>query len=115
MNLERKGKALAIFLGDADRIHGKSAYAYIVEKAREFGMAGATVTHGQMGFGGNSRIHTASILRLSEDLPVKVEIFDTPERIDAFLAMVHDDLSDGIVVTWDVEIERYRHEGNKPG
>jgi PII-like signaling protein len=112
MNLERKGKALAIYLGDADRIEGKSAYAYIVEKAREFGMAGATVTHGQMGFGGNSRIHTASILRLSEDLPVKVEIFDKPERIDAFLASIHDALTDGVAVTWEVEIERYKHQGN---
>lgn len=112
MNLERKGKALVIFVGDADKIHGKSAYAYIVEKAKEFGVAGATVTHGQMGFGGNSRIHTASILRLSEDLPVKVEIYDNPERVDAFLASIHDDLTDGIVVTWEVEVERYSHKGN---
>ncbi|HXH61941.1 MAG TPA: DUF190 domain-containing protein [Fimbriimonadaceae bacterium] len=112
MNLERIGKALAIYVGDADRIHGKSAYAYIVERAKEFGLAGATVTHGQMGFGGNSRIHTASILRLSEDLPVKIEIFDTPERVDSFLESIHDDLTDGIVVTWDVEVERYKHKGN---
>jgi PII-like signaling protein len=112
MNLESKGKALVIFLGDSDRIHGKSAYAYIVERAREFGMAGATVTHGQMGFGGNSRIHTATILRLSSDLPVRIEIYDKPERVDAFLKEIESDLGNGLVVTWDVEVVRYKHTGN---
>jgi PII-like signaling protein len=112
MNLERNGRALAIFLGDSDRINGHSAYKFIVEQAREFGLAGATVTHGQMGFGGNSVIHTASILRLSQDLPVRIEIFDSPEKIDAFLVSIHDILTDGVAVTWDVQIERYKHKGN---
>ena len=109
MKIEGKGKALVIFVGETDHWHHKPLYAAIVELARSKGMAGATVTRGFMGFGANSRVHTASILRLSEDLPVRIEIIDTPERIDAFLPDLDEMVQEGLVATWDVMIEKYVH------
>ena len=110
MTIEGQGKALIIFIGESDHHHKqKPLYTAIVELAREKGLAGATVTRGIMGFGATSRVHTASILRLSEDLPVRIEIFDKPERIDAFLPLLHDMVAEGLVVTYDVNIELYRH------
>ncbi len=82
-----------------------------MELARKEGLAGATVTRGIMGFGGNSRIHTASILRLSEDLPVTIRIVDTPDRIDAFLPLLEEMIQGGTVITQDVLIEKYVHNG----
>lgn len=66
-----------------------------------------------MGFGANSRIHTASILRLSEDLPVIIEIVDIPERIEEFLPVLHEMVDEGLVMTWDVQIERYVHSNQE--
>src|SRR5207247_8480225 len=109
MKIEGPGKALTIFIGEGDHWHGKPLYQAIVMKARESGLAGATVTRGLMGFGANSRVHTASILRLSEDLPMVIQIVDTPERIDAFLPVLDEMVDEGIVVTWDVVIEKYTH------
>jgi len=107
MKIEGKAKALTVYIGESDHWHGKPLYAEIVEKAREFGLAGATVTRGIMGFGANSRIHTTAILRLSEDLPVVIQIFDRPERIDAFVQILDEMVGEGLVVTWDVNVERY--------
>ena len=109
MKIEGQGKAMSIFVGEADHWHHKPLYAAIVEKAREMGLAGATVTRGIMGFGADSRMHTASILRLSEDLPVVIQIVDTPERIDAFLPVLDEMVEEGMVMTWDVTIEKYVH------
>lgn len=109
MNIAGQGKALVVFVGETDHWNGKPTYAAIVERAREAGLAGATVTRGVMGFGGNSRIHTASILRLSEDLPVVVQIIDTAERIDGFLPIVDEMVEGGMVVTWPATIVRYGH------
>jgi PII-like signaling protein len=109
MKIEGKGKALVIFVGEADHWHQKPLYAAIVERARSLGMAGATVTRGIMGFGANSRVHTASILRLSEDLPVRIEIIDTAERVDAFLPELDQMVQEGCVATWEVMIEKYVH------
>ena len=109
MKIEGSGKALTIFIGEGDHWHGKPLYQAIVMKARESGLAGATVTRGLMGFGANSRVHTASILRLSEDLPMVIQIVDTPERIDAFLPALDEMVDEGMVVTWDVVIEKYTH------
>jgi len=108
MHIEGKGKCLTIYIGESDRWHGKPLYAAIVERARAEGMAGATVQRGIMGFGKNSRIHTASIVRLSEDLPVVISIIDTPERIDAFLPMLDEMIAEGMVATWEATIEIYR-------
>jgi len=88
MKLEGDGKLLRIFLGESDRVDGKMMYEAIVRTARESGLAGATVLRGIEGFGARSRIHTAKILRLSEDLPIIVEIVDTEEKIMAFMPLV---------------------------
>lgn len=109
MKIEGPGKAVAIFVGEMDHWHGKPLYGAIVEKAREMGMAGATVTKGVMGFGAQSRIHTASILRLSEDLPVVIQIIDSAERTEKFLPVLDDMVDEGMVMTWDVTIEKYVH------
>jgi PII-like signaling protein len=108
MKIEGKAKALAIYVGESDHWHGKPLYAAIVERARELGLAGATVTRGIMGFGANSRIHTTAILRLSEDLPVVVQIVDEPTRLDGFLKELDDMVTEGMVVTWEVNVEKYR-------
>jgi hypothetical protein len=106
--IEGKGKALAVYVGESDDWHGRPLYVAIVERARELGLAGATVTRGIMGFGANSRIHTTALLRLSEDLPMVVQIVDRPDRIDGFLKELDQMVAEGMVVTWDVNIEQYR-------
>lgn len=114
MKIEGPGKCLRIFCGETDQWHGRPLYAAIVEEARAKGMAGATVTRGIMGFGARSRIHTASVLRLSEDLPIVVEIVDAADRIDAFLPRLDEMVDEGLVATWDLVIERYVH-GSESG
>ena len=85
MELKREAKLLRIFVGDSDKISGIPIYEYIVFEAKKAGLAGATVFKGFMGFGRSSRLHTSKILRLSEDLPIIIEIVDELEKIDAFL------------------------------
>ena len=85
MKIPQDGALLRIFIGESDRWHGKPAYEAIVLAAREAGIAGATVFKGAMGFGAHSRLHTMKILRLSEDLPIVIEIVDAPEKIEAFI------------------------------
>lgn len=109
MKIEGPGKAVAIYIGELDHWHGKPLYAAIVERARKEGLAGATVTRGLMGFGANSRIHSASILRLSEDLPIVIQIVDIAERIDAFLLGLKEMIDEGMVISWSVTIEKYVH------
>jgi hypothetical protein len=113
VNIEGKARFISIYVGETDHWQGKPLYAAIVEKARELGLAGATATRGLMGFGANSRIHTTSILRLSEDMPVVIQIVDLPERIELLLEQLHDMISEGLVVTWDVNVERYVHSKSK--
>jgi PII-like signaling protein len=109
LHIEGQAKVLAIFIGESDNWHGKPLYAAIVEQARQHGLAGATVQRGIMGFGCNSRIHTASILRLSEDLPIVITIVDTAERIETFTTKLNEMVSEGLVATWDANVEIYRH------
>ena len=80
-----EGQLLRVFIGENDHFEGRPLYEAIVLKAREAGLAGATVLRGLMGFGAKSRLHTAKILRLSQDLPIVVELVDRAERIEAFL------------------------------
>ena len=108
MKLEREGKLLRIFIGENDRWEGKPLFEAIVLKVREMGGAGATVLRGVEGFGAQSRIHTARILRLSEDLPIVVEIVDTVERIDALLPVLDSMIRDGLVTVEGVHVVRYR-------
>ena len=111
MKLEGEGKLLRIFLGEADRLDGKPLYEVIVAKARERGLAGATVLRGVEGFGARSRIHTAKILRLSEDLPIVVEIVDTEDKIKAFMPLVdgmfESSGSGGMITVERADIIRY--------
>ncbi|MBS3734142.1 MAG: DUF190 domain-containing protein [Phycisphaerae bacterium] len=109
MRIEGKGKLLRVFIGDSDTRDGKPLHHAIVTAARDAGLAGATVLHGLEGYGAASRIHTAKILRLSEDLPVVVEIVDKPERIQAFLPRLDEMIVEGLVTLEDVDIITYRH------
>ena len=85
MTIPTEGKLLRIFIGEADHWHGKPLYEAIVVEARKRGLAGATVIKGFMGFGAHSRMHTAKLLELSQDLPIIIEIVDAPEKIEAFM------------------------------
>ena len=108
MKLPEEGHLLRIFIGESDRHDGKPLYAWLVLQAREKGLAGATVLRGIEGFGAHSRLHTAKILRLSEDLPVVVEIVDTRERIEAFMPLVDDAIGEGLATLEPVQIRFYR-------
>lgn len=109
MKLPSEGELLRIFIGQSDKHHGRPLYEHIVEEARRRGLAGATVLHGTLGFGASSRIHTAKILRLSEDLPMVIEIVDKPERIAQFLPDLDTLIKDGLVTLERVRIIAYRH------
>ena len=108
MKLEGKGKLLRIYVGESDTWHGKPLYQAIVERVREEGLAGATVLRGIEGFGRTSRLHTARILRLSEDLPILIEIIDTEEKISAILPALDEMIAEGLVTLEAVEILVYR-------
>jgi uncharacterized protein len=114
MNLPTEAELLRIFIGESDKHHGRPLYEVIVEEARRRGLAGATVLRGTMGFGASSRIHTAKILRLSEDLPMVVEIVDTPERIAEFLPDLDTMIGEGLVTLERVRVIIYRHDGSQP-
>lgn len=111
MKIIGEGKLLRIFLGEADRCEGRPLYEVLVRKARELGLAGATVWRGIESFGAGSRIHTASILRLSEDLPIVMEIVDREDRIQGALPVFDEILERagcGALITMEkVEILRY--------
>ena len=105
---------LRIFIGDADRYKHQPLYEAIVIKAREMRLAGATVLKSPMGFGKNSRIHTAKILQLSTDLPIVIEIVDLPENIQAFLPVLDEMMDGGLVTLEKVQVIEYRpHNGHK--
>src|SRR3989338_6969088 len=97
MELPSEAELLRIYIGETTKLGQRPLYELIVEEARKRGLAGATVTRGIMGFGRNSRIHTAKILRLSEDLPLIIEIVDQPERIAAFLPDLDGMVGEGLV------------------
>jgi len=108
MRIEGEGKLLRIFVGESDRHDGKPLYQAIVERVRTAGLAGATVIRGIEGFGADSRIHTSRILRLSEDLPVVIEIVDTAERIDRIVPVLDEMVSEGMLTLERVQIVSYR-------
>ncbi len=111
MQLPRDALLLRIFLGESDRSDGRPLYERIVLKAREMHLAGATVLRGPMGFGRSSRLHTAKILRLSEDLPVVIEIIDSEEKIGAFLDALEPLMGSGLVTLEKVQVVRYGDGG----
>jgi hypothetical protein len=108
MRLEGEGKLLRIFIGETDLWHHKPLYEAIVHKVREEGIAGATVTRGIEGFGASSHLHAARILRLSEDLPLVIEIVDTAEHIDRVWPVLDEMVTDGLVTVEDVHVVSYR-------
>jgi len=109
MKLPSEAELLRIFIGESDKHHGRPLYEVIVEEARRRGLAGATVLHGTTGFGASSRIHTAKILRISEDLPMVIEIVDKPERIAEFLPVLDEIVTEGLVTLERVRVISYRY------
>jgi len=107
MKIEGPAKLLRIYIGESDRWHGEPLAAALVRRAHEQGLAGATVVRGLEGFGANSRVHTTRILRLSEDLPVVVEIVDRSERIEDFLPLLDEMVTEGLVVLQEVHVVKY--------
>ena len=111
MKITGQAKELRIYIGESDQYEGRPSYQAIVAMARELGLAGATVARGIEGFGANSRIHTSSILRLSQDLPVVVVIVDSEEYIGKLLPHLHEMVGEGLITIHDVEIIKYTHAG----
>ncbi len=112
MKLEGEAQLLRIFIGESDTWHGKPVYEAIVLKARELHMAGATVLRGPMGFGAKSRLHTAKVLRLSEDLPIVIDIVDSKEKIEQLLPHIDQMVSEGLVTLEPVHVIKYRAGDN---
>ena len=109
MRLPEEGMLLRIFIGETDIYKGKPLYEQIVLKARKLDLAGATVIRGIMGFGANSRLHTAKLLRLSEDMPVVVELVDTENNINKILPFLDETVEEGLITLEKARVIKYRH------
>jgi len=109
MKLPDEGKLLRVFIGETDKYKGKPLYEAIVMKARELNLAGATVFRGIMGYGATSRIHSIKLLRLSEDLPVMIEIVDTEDNINKLLPFLDETVKEGLITMEKVRVIKYRH------
>jgi CBS domain-containing protein len=112
--MEKKAKRLSIYIGESDHWRGKPLYVALLETLRAYGMAGATVTRGLAGFGAHSVVHTATILRLSMDLPLIIHVIDTPEKIDAVLKIIAPMVGEGLISLEDVEVIKYTHRYLNP-
>lgn len=110
MKLSENGKLLRVFIGEMDQYEGKPLYEAILNLAREQGLAGCTIVRGLEGFGASSRVHTAKILRLSEDLPILIEIVDEEKKIDTFLPHLDKMIQDGLVTLESVKVLLYRSQ-----
>ena len=111
MDPQTTARLLRIFIGESDTHDGRPLYQAIVETLRRQGLAGATVLRGIEGFGKSSRLHTAHILRLSEDLPIVIECVDTDDKIEAVLPALDDMIGDGLITVERVEVRVYRANG----
>jgi hypothetical protein len=107
MEIPKDAVLLRIFIGESDRDDARPLYEAIVLKAREMHLAGATVLRGAMGYGHSSRLHTAKILRLSEDLPLIIEIVDSEEKINGFVPVLGDLMTSGLVTLEKVQVLQY--------
>lgn len=112
MKLSGEAMLLRVFIGESDRVNGRPLYEQLVLRARELGLAGATVLRGIMGFGADSRLHTAKVLRLSEDLPIVVELVDTQEKLNLLLPWLDEHVQEGMVTLERVQVIHYRHSQN---
>ncbi len=108
MKIPKEGQLLRIFIGEGNRHAGRPMYEWIVLQAKQMGLAGATVLRGIMGYGANSRIHTSKIMRLSEDLPIIIEIVDTPEKLAAFLSHIDTVICEGLATLEKADVQFYR-------
>ncbi len=113
MMLPTEGYLLRIFIGESDRHGGQLLHEWIVNKAKEEGLAGATVLRGTLGFGAHSRLHTFKIERLSQDLPIVIEIVDTRDKLEKFLALIDHEIEEGMATLEEVRIHFYR-PGQRP-
>jgi uncharacterized protein len=111
MQIPKQALLLRIFIGEDDKLNGAPLYEAIVMKAREMHLAGATVLRGPMGFGASSRLHTTKILRLSEDLPLVIEIVDSEDKINEFLPVLDGIMSSGLVTLEKVQVLQYGTKG----
>ena len=110
MKLPEQGKLLRIFIGEGDQYKGKPLYEAIVLKARELNLAGATVLKGVMGYGANSRLHTSKVLRLSEDMPLIIEIVDTEEKLELIMPFLELTVTEGLITVEAAKVIIYRHK-----
>ncbi len=108
MKIPHEGQLLRIFIGEGNRHEGRPLYEWIVMQAKQAGLAGATVLRGVMGFGANSRIHTSKIMRLSEDMPIIIEIVDTAEKLAAFLTRIDNVICEGLATLEKADVQFYR-------
>jgi PII-like signaling protein len=108
MKIPKKGQLLRIFIGERNKYDGRPLYEWIVLQAKQMGLAGATVLRGMMGYGANSRIHTSKILRLSEDLPIIIEIVDTQEKLTRFLGRIDSAIGEGLATLEKADVQFYR-------
>jgi PII-like signaling protein len=113
MQASEDGQLLRIFIGESDVWEGAPLYRAIVLKAKELGLAGATVLRGPMGFGANSRLHTTKLLELSTDLPIIVEIVDTAAKVEGLLPFLDESVQEGMITIESVRVLRYRHNAAK--
>lgn len=109
MKLPEQAVLLRIFIGESDKHKGRPLYEQIVLKARELNLAGATVLRGIMGFGADSRMHSAKLLELSQDMPIAVEIVDTQENIDRLMPFIDETVTEGLVTLEKMRVIKYRH------
>lgn len=113
MNLPEEGYSLRIFIGESDKKEGMPLYEWLVRRAKQEKLAGATVLRAIEGFGAQSHIHTAKILQLSTDLPIIIEIVDTLEKIEKFMLIVDEVLTDGLATLEKVKIRIYRNKNKE--
>jgi PII-like signaling protein len=110
MMIDGRAQKLTIYIGSQDTWQGRNLGAAIIERCRAQGLAGATMTRGNMGFGKNSLIHRAHVLGLSDDMPERIEVIDRHERIAEVLPILEEMVGAGLIVVQDVHVVRYRHE-----
>ncbi len=113
MIIDGPAQKVTIYVGSQDLWHGRNLAVAIVERCRELGLAGATMSRGVMGFGKHSRIHRAHLLGLSDDLPERIEVIDSPERIALILPILNEMVDGGLVLVQDVEVVHYRDHEKK--
>jgi CBS-domain-containing membrane protein len=108
-SIQKQAQRLRIYIGESDRWRGKPLYAVLLDILKAQGMAGATVLRGVAGFGAHSHIHTAAILRLSEDLPLVIDVIDNPDKISAALEIIYPMVNEGLITIEDVQVIKYTH------